>query len=537
MSGTDATARTFARRVAGRARRALRGPAHAPTPVRPGRTPPDVWARRVATLVRALEADGSGGVPAAGLDPDARLRRLLTGAGDDRIWLALAVLSGRLPEPAQVVAARRAARTGGPQAVLDAARAATTAASAGREVEVLHGRTLVDMGDLVLFPLGTGIQRVARQVGRAWRDGHDVTAVAWTPELDALRALSDAERDAALDGLDAPPTVTPEDGARSTAVQVVVPWGGTYLLPELAIQPQRCAALHGLAEHSPTRCGVIGFDLVPVTSAETSAEGFAAVFALNLAAVAEFDAVAAISRAAATEYEGWRRMLSGAGLTGPQVTAVQLPAHAPMPTDADLAEARDRFTVAGWPLVLCVGSHEPRKNHLAVLHAAELLWRRGHRFTVTFVGGNSWNSDAFNRRLGELQGAGRPVEAVSRLDDRLLWAAYRVAHCSVFPSLNEGFGLPVAESIAAGTPALASDFGSMREIAAHGGALLVDPRDDHSVADGLERLLTDPELYARLASEAAAVPETSWEDYAEQVWDVLHGTAAPDRVGPGPAHE
>jgi glycosyltransferase involved in cell wall biosynthesis len=531
----------IARRVAERARTALR-PLSAPRGPRHPAPAPEVWARRVATLARVLEEDagsaGSGAAP--GADAEAHLQRLLAGAGDAQIWLALAVLSARLPEPGDVVAARRAARTQGPAAVLEAARAAGTDASARREVQVLRDRTLVDMGDLVLFPLGTGIQRVARHVGRAWRDRHDVTAVAWTPELDALRALSDAERDTALSGADTPQRVevTPADAdATSAPPTVVVPWGGTFLLPELAIQPRRCAALHGLAAHAPTRCGVIGFDLVPITSAETSAHGFAAVFALNLAAVAEFDVVAPISQAAATEYAGWRRMLGGAGLAGPRIHAVQLPAHAPEPTEADLEEARERFTIAGRPLVLCVGSHEPRKNHLAVLHAAELLWRRGHRFSLTFVGGNSWNSDAFWRHLGELQGAGRPVESVSRLDDRLLWAAYRVAHCSVFPSLNEGFGLPVAESIAAGTPALASDFGSMREIAARGGALLVDPRDDHAIADGLERLLTDDALHARLVAEARSAPETTWEDYAEQVWQTLHGRVPDDEAGGGRAHE
>ncbi len=47
-------------------------------------------------------------------------------------------------------------------------------------------------------------------------------------------------------------------------------------------------------------------------------------------------------------------------------------------------------TIGSLPIVLAVGSHEPRKNHLAVLHAAELLWREGLLFTLTFVGGHSW---------------------------------------------------------------------------------------------------------------------------------------------------
>jgi glycosyltransferase involved in cell wall biosynthesis len=177
------------------------------------------------------------------------------------------------------------------------------------------------------------------------------------------------------------------------------------------------------------------------------------------------------------------------------------------------------------PMVLVVGSHEPRKNHRAVLHAAELLWREGLNFSLLFVGGNSWNSERFTRALHDLQAAGRPVHAVRALTDDLLRAAYTIAYCTLFPSFNEGFGLPVAESIASGTPVITSNFGSMREIAEPGGALLVDPRDDHDIARALRKLLTDDALRASLARETRARPERTWEDYAEQSWDYLvHGT-------------
>jgi glycosyltransferase involved in cell wall biosynthesis len=88
----------------------------------------------------------------------------------------------------------------------------------------------------------------------------------------------------------------------------------------------------------------------------------------------------------------------------------------------------------------------------------------------------------------------------------------------VFPSLNEGFGLPVAEAIAAGTPVVTSDFGSMREIAAHGGAILVDPRDDEAIADAVWTLVTDDDAHARLAAEARRAPRRTWDEYADLVW-------------------
>ncbi|MBO3083840.1 glycosyltransferase family 4 protein [Cellulomonas fengjieae] len=489
------------------------------------RVSPSQWHRRLLTLARALEPDVPGSLDAT--QAEHHVLRLLGPADDARTWLALAVLSARLPTADEVTDARRAAQLAGPRALLEAARAAGTAESVRREVRVVTDDTIVDIGDLVLFPLGTGIQRVARSVTRAWREQQSFTAVGWTPDMDAIYALDDAACDAALSGATrvvAYPHDDDTDGD-DAPVTVVVPWRGTYVLPELAIQARRCASLQSMARFSRTRCGVIGFDCVPLTSAETSATGFPAVFALNLAAVAEFDVVATISRAAAAEYEGWRRMLAGAGLPGPRVTPLLLPAHAPKPSPKALQDARERFVVAQMPFVLCVGSHEPRKNHLAVLHAAEVLWRRGMQFSLSFVGGNSWNSDEFTERLGELIGAGRPVESVSSLSDRMLWGAYRLARCTVFPSVNEGFGLPVAESLAAGTPAITSDFGSMREIAAHGGALLIDPRREDQLVDALERMLTDDELHATLSAQAVSRPEGTWEQYAARLWEIFHTTA------------
>lgn len=270
------------------------------------------------------------------------------------------------------------------------------------------------------------------------------------------------------------------------------------------------------------RTGVIGYDCVPVTSSETVALGVGH-FARNLAAVKYMDRVAAISTSSATEYEGWRQSLGGLGLSGPRVAAVTLPAEVPASAPTQGGFGEDASPDGRLPLVLVVGSHEPRKNHLAVLHAAELLWREGLGFRLTFVGGRGWGSEPFVAALDRLRSQGRPVSMATSFDDPTLFAAYRQARFTVFPSLNEGFGLPLAESLACGTPAVTSDFGSMREIAGDGGALLVDPRDDHSIADAMRRLLLDDGLLARLRDEAARRPVRTWDNYAQDAWTYLVG--------------
>jgi len=440
-----------------------------------------------------------------------------------RSWLVLAVLGGRLPTSDEVLTAVRAAEVDGPVAVL---RMTIWSGPLPRlldkgpfgSVEVISGATLVDVDHTAKVSFATGIQRVTREAVRRWAEHHDVVFVGWHADGVSLRRLTPAEVRRACWG--GPAVVHPEPGP------VLVPVDCTYLLPELATEPARTQALLALAQHSSNRMGVIGYDMCPITVPETCGPGMPAAFARNLAAVRHADAVATISEAAAVEYRGWAAMLPQIGIPGPRVTACLLPNTGADSSAAALAAGADRLLIGGLPMVLVVGSHEPRKNHLAVLHSAELLWREGLEFSLTFIGGNSWNSAAFTDRLADLQRRGRAVETISAATDDLLFAAYRLARFTVFPSLNEGFGLPVVESIACGTPVITSDFGSMREITADGGALLVDPRNDHALAAAMRTLLTDDAELERLAKQARGRPARTWDEYADQVWQILN----PERV-------
>lgn len=484
-----------------------------------------VWNARLRTLAAALgRADRAPAAPVAQGSLAAATARVAELTDPGEAWLALAVLSGVLPVAEEVLSASRLGRLDGPAAFWRQVERASTPASLSPTVRVQVGGVVADVNHTVATELATGIQRVARSTVDEWLRRDAVLPLAWTDGFLALRTLTPTERARLAPSAGTSRASGAEDpGATPGGPVVVVPWGATVLVPELAAEHGRSHRLGALARWSGGPTGVIGFDLVPLTSAETAAEGFASVFYGNLAAVRRFTRIAAISHAAAQEYEGWRRMLGAVGDEGPEIGVVPLPEVAPALEPGALEEARERFLVGDLPLVLVVGSHEPRKNHLAVLHAAERSWRAGARFSLTFVGGNSWSGDEFVARLAELQAAGRPVESASRLSDRLLGAAYRLARCTVFPSLNEGFGLPVAESLAVGTPALTSSYGSMAEIARDGGALLVDPRDDEALFRGLWELLTDDALAARLRAAALERPRRTWSDYAEELWLALTG--------------
>ncbi len=172
------------------------------------------------------------------------------------------------------------------------------------------------------------------------------------------------------------------------------------------------------------------------------------------------------------------------------------------------------------PLVICVGSLEPRKNHLALLYAAERLWREGLQFQLLLIAGSGWGAEV-PARIRQLQHAGRPITSRRSATDGEVVAAYRAARFSVLASLHEGFGLPVAESLAWGTPVITSNYASTHEIAAGGGALLIDPRDDEALTDAMRALLTDDILVETLRHQARNRPSRTWEHYAADLWDRL----------------
>lgn len=469
--------------------------------------------KRLATLVLTL----TGSSPAS-LNEAVHTVAQEVGHAADRLWLSYAVLAAELPTDEELSDLLVLARLGGTWAALSPITETLREPGRLREVEVLRGFVVCDVHETAASEFLSGVQRVVRETTRRWERARDVEFLSWNNDLTGLRRVRDDDRQRLFGHRE---SSTVDAGMPPT----IVPWECTYLWVEVITDLRRTGRLLALAQHSRNQVGVLGYDSIPVTSSVTVAGGMTSHFARGLAAMRRADRVAMISEAAAVEFAGVVAMGSGRRDPGPTVAAVPLAVTTYDATAGDVAEAAAGLIMGHAPMVLVVGSHEPRKNHLAVLHAAEVLWREGVNFNLILAGAGSWNAAEYDEVLGSLIAAGRPVQSIRGLPDRLLWAAYRLAHCTLFPSLNEGFGLPVAESLAAGTPVITSNFGSMRDIVApYGeplGGLLVDPRDDESLTDGLRTMLTDSATYARLKAETAMHPERTWDDYAAELWSFL----------------
>ncbi len=162
--------------------------------------------------------------------------------------------------------------------------------------------------------------------------------------------------------------------------------------------------------------------------------------------------------------------------------------------DAD-ATAAARLCVRQ-PYVLAVASLEPRKNFGRLLDAWSSLGGTTGAHQLVVVAAEGWRQGRIRRRLERMTGDGSVVK-IGHIADDVLAALYRRANAFVFPSLAEGFGLPVAEAMACGTPVVTSQISSMPEVAADA-ALLVDPEDVDEIAAAIERMLGDRDLRRRL---------------------------------------
>jgi glycosyltransferase involved in cell wall biosynthesis len=160
--------------------------------------------------------------------------------------------------------------------------------------------------------------------------------------------------------------------------------------------------------------------------------------------------------------------------------------------------------------LLFVSTLEPRKNVEGVLEAFELAAQSGYAGHLVLVGRWGWRTDAIRRALKRSPVRDRIVhlDSVERAD---LPGLYRGADALLFPSWIEGFGLPLLEAMACGTPVVTSGRSAMAEVGGPA-AVYVDPADPREIAAGIASLLADPDLrerLARLGRERAAL--FSWE--------------------------
>jgi glycosyltransferase involved in cell wall biosynthesis len=192
--------------------------------------------------------------------------------------------------------------------------------------------------------------------------------------------------------------------------------------------------------------------------------------------------------------------------------------HQPVAPGA-VEEFRQRFGLRR-PYVLWAGTREPRKNLPVLLEAFSRVLADGADLDLVLVGPDGWGPE--RDRL--THAADERVRLLGRLDRADLDAAYAGARVFCYPSLREGYGMPVTEAMAHGTPVVTSR-GTATEEAAGGAAVLVDPHDAADVARGLLEAYDDDRNDALRRASAARAVGLDWAGSARATVEVLRRAA------------
>lgn len=387
-------------------------------------------------------------------------------------------------------------------------------------------RLLLDLTHTSHTRARTGIQRVCRSLHTALAArGDGVLAICHDPHEQAWRPLRGWERRNLAPVGDA---VAAARGARWPLYARLGGWlrrragvrpeiqirdsdfGGGLVVLEI-FSPEVGRALPALLARVAGPRVAIFHDAIVLKLPELSPPKSVARFPGYLQELLCFDGIAAVSedsRQALVDYWRWLGVAST-----PPVIALPWGLDAPVPSPYGHTSAPDAA-----PVILSIGSLEGRKNHVALLGACEMLWRRGLRFELRLIGmAHPQTGRAALRQLRALQAAGRPVRYDGPASDTAVQAAYRACVFTVYPSLMEGFGLPVLESLAYGKPCICSAHGALGESARSGGCLTLDRGDAPGLAGAIERLLSDAELLEALTDTARARTFKAWPAYADQL--------------------
>ena len=382
---------------------------------------------------------------------------------------------------------------------------------------------LVDLTHTSHTRARTGVQRVARELLAALRRSGPTLALTHDPYARVWRPLAAWEQ-ANLDAADAPPA-----GGRGARWPVGARWRGRWqhwrrlpppalplaneglVVPEI-FSATVAAALPGLLAHTSGPRVAFFHDALALEFPALAPPKTVARFPAYLRELTRFDGIAAVSAdSAAVLARHWHD--SGLDNT-PPIHALPLGVTPPVGPTA----GRRVIAPEPEPAVLCVATLEGRKNHLALLEAAEQLWRGGEVFTLRLIGmAHPVSGRAALNRIRALQAAGLPIRYDGPVNDATLNAAYAACAFTIYPSLREGFGLPVIESLQHGKPCICSGRGALGESARGGGCLTLDEPDAPALAAAMGRLLNDQTTRARLAQEARGRTFRTWDNCAQDL--------------------
>ncbi|WP_018265119.1 glycosyltransferase family 4 protein [Methylosinus sp. LW4] len=390
----------------------------------------------------------------------------------------------------------------------DKASAWRTALAGDIPPPATHARLLVDMTATHRTIGRTGIQRVVREIARA-----TVESGAGIPVfMEDGRLFSHFLHD------NLPNEVTPAAGDKFLLLDA-----GWHLTAEYS------RMIDVVAQAGGETVGCL-YDLIPIlypsVVTNSARRAFAEWFDLL---IRKSDAIVGISKSVIDDLEAYARERGLPCKPGLRLGWWPLGADFRAPGDAAPSPNAVEAAAGGQPLFLSVGTLEPRKGHAVALGAFDRWWEQGADVRYVIVGAKGWNVRALERRILEHPEFGRRLFWLRGASDADLRYLYERTHALVFPSIAEGFGLPLVEAAHFGARAIASDIPVFREV---GGdwASYFDPGDSDALLARLKEALAAPPA-------APACDILSWGRSAEALARLLREGDYPARLSENVALE
>jgi len=197
----------------------------------------------------------------------------------------------------------------------------------------------------------------------------------------------------------------------------------------------------------------------------------------------------------------------------------------PVTDQSTLMRTRHKYELEDHAYILSVGTVQPRKNYSRIIRALHILRQQGHDLHYAIAGGKGWLNDEMYTTIKQT-GMQDYVHLLGFVDDEDLPALYSISDCLVISSLYEGFGLPILEAMACGTPVITSNLSSLPEVAGKAG-ILVDPRDTNAVVDAIQEIITNGNKRQQLIKAGyQQATKFTWEHSAQQLKSVYESLLA-----------
>ena len=385
----------------------------------------------------------------------------------------------------------------------------------------LHPRTSLSVSEIGLiycffestltFNGNTGVQRVARQTARALAESSlRVIASTWDAQTQTIEPLLPKEIHH-LSKWSGPrpkqwhPWVPPTEAPKNSWLM------SNEMPPKLGVGIN--SELLKFAELNKLRTSVTFFDAIPLILPDLYPAGTEALHYSYMEQLAEWDLICPISMQSAKDMLD---LLSDSTITKHNLIQKLHPISLPHEFPVARSSQSSKVAINSRPFILVVSTFEQRKNHISLLKAAVIAQQSlPFGFDLILVGHPL--ESAVVKLVNSYKKMLPNINVVCDASDEQIQRFFELADFTIFPSIEEGFGLPIVESLWHGKPVICDNQRAINELAKEGGCLRIDVLNVEEFAEAIVTLATDLDVYNRKCKEIESRSFSTWNNYVSHL--------------------